>query len=63
MGGLGFGATLGGLMINAGLAFTLLFKKKKFLKEGLMIFAAMFFISLAFSYVFSFAFSFGQLSI
>ncbi len=61
MGGLGFGATLGGLCMNAGLGFLLLFKDIKFIKRNLCIFAALFCISIIVSYLFSLIFSFGTL--
>lgn len=62
MGGLGFGATLGGLCMNAGLAFIYLFKDVKHTKRNLAIFALTFAISLVVSYVFSAIFSFGTLN-
>lgn len=61
MGGLGFGATLGGLCMNAGIAFMILFKDIKHTKRNLGIFSVMFLISLFTSYVFSLIFSFGSL--
>lgn len=42
MGGLGFGATLGGLCMNAGLGFVYLFKDVKHTKRNFAIFFAMF---------------------
>lgn len=63
MGGLGFGATLGGLLMNAGVAFSVLFKKTNAFKSNLLIFATMFALSLLFGYIFSFAFSFAPLNI
>lgn len=63
MGGLGFGATLGGLCMNAGVAFVYLFKDVKHTKRNLVVFAAMFIISIIIGYIFSFAFSFGSLNI
>ena len=62
MGGLGFGATVGGLCMNAGLGFAVLFKKVKAWKENLAIFSAMFIISLAFGYIISAIFGFEPLS-
>lgn len=62
-GGLGFGATLGGLCMNAGLGFMLLFKDTKHIKRSLSIFFTTFLISLAVAYIFSFAFSFGAMKI
>lgn len=50
MGGLSFGATLGGLCMNAGLGFVYLFKNTKIIKQNLIIFAVMFAISLLVSY-------------
>lgn len=57
VGGLGFGATLGGLCMNAGVAFVYLFKNKR-VKQNLAVFALMFFISVFISYIFSLIFSF-----
>lgn len=62
MGGLGFGATLGGLCMNAGLGFIMLFKKKHFIKKGLLIILVMFLISIFISYIFSLIFNFNCLS-
>ncbi|MCM1306150.1 MAG: arsenic efflux protein [Bacteroides sp.] len=61
MGGLGFGATLGGLCMNAGLGFVFLFKDTKNLKRNLFILILMFLISIAVSYLFSFIFKFSVL--
>ncbi len=61
MGGLGFGATLGGLCMNAGLGFIYLFKDVKHTKRNLAIFALMFVISIAIAYLFSWIFSFDVL--
>ena len=62
MGGLGFGATLGGLCMNAGIAFVYLFKDVKHTKRNLAVFGATFVISLAIGYIFSLIFSFSCLS-
>lgn len=61
MGGLGFGATLGGLCMNAGLGFVYLFKDVKHTKHNLAVFGLMFVISIAIAYLFSLAFSFDVL--
>lgn len=61
MGGLGFGATLGGLCMNAGLGFIYLFKNTKSIKTNLAIFAFMLVISVAIAYIFSAIFSFDVL--
>ena len=61
MGGLGFGATLGGLCMNAGLGFVYLFKDVKHTKRNVAIFFAMFLISVAVAYAFSAIFSFDVL--
>ena len=65
MGGLGFGATLGGLCMNAGLGFLVLFKDrdKKHIKGNLLILLTMFLISVAVSYIFSLAFNWGTLNL
>lgn len=63
MGGLGFGATVGGLLMNAGIGFAVLFRNRKAWKENLAIFGTMFAVSLAFAYILSAAFSFGTLNI
>lgn len=62
MGGLGFGATLGGLCMNAGIAFVYLFKDAKHTKRNLAVFGATFVISLAIGYIFSLIFSFSSLN-
>lgn len=62
MGGLGFGATLGGLCMNAGVAFVYLFKDVKHTKRNLAVFAAMFAISLVVGYIFSLIFKFSTLN-
>lgn len=65
MGGLGFGATLGGLCMNAGLGFLVLFKDKNkaHIKGNLLILLTMFVISVVIAYVFSLAFNFDVLKI
>ena len=62
-GGLGFGAALGGLCMNAGVAFVYLFKDVKHTKSNIAVFLLMFFISVAVSYFASLIFSFGALDI
>lgn len=62
-GGLGFGAALGGLLMNAGLGFAVLFKDKKNLKNNLTILAVMFSVSLISAYIVSFIFNFDILYI
>lgn len=62
MGGLGFGATLGGLCMNAGVAFVYLFKDVKHTKRNLAVFGATFAISLVIGYIFSLIFSFSSLN-
>ena len=57
VGGLGFGAALGGLCMNAGVAFVYLFKNKR-VKQNLTVFSLMFAISVFISYIFSLIFSF-----
>ncbi len=63
MGGLGFGATLGGLCMNAGVAFVYLFKDAKRTKHNISVFLLMFLISVFISYIFSLPFSFSSLPI
>lgn len=63
MGGLGFGAALGGLCMNAGVAFVYLFKDVKHTKRNLAVFLAMLAISTLIAYVFSFIFGFKALNI
>lgn len=63
LGGLGFGAALGGLCMNAGLGFIYLFKDTKNIKRNLLIFLTMFIISIITAYIFSAAFSFDALLI
>lgn len=58
MGGLGFGATLGGLCMNAGLGFIYLFKDVKHTKRNFAVLGLMFAISIAIAYLFSWIFSF-----
>lgn len=59
MGGLGFGATVGGLLMNAGIGFAVLFRNRKAWKENLAIFGTMFAVSIVFAYIISAIFSFG----
>lgn len=61
MGGLGFGATLGGLCINAGVAFIYLFRDTKHTRQNLAVFALMFLLSTTISYIFSLPFNFSTL--
>lgn len=63
MGGLGFGATLGGLCMNAGIAFVYLFKDVRHTKRNLLVFASMLAISIVIAYAFSFIFKFQPLNI
>lgn len=63
MGGLGFGAALGGLCMNAGIAFVYLFKDVKHTKRNIAVFVAMLAISITIAYVFSFIFNFKTLNI
>ena len=63
MGGLGFGATIGGLCMNAGLGFMVLLKNIKNTKSNLAIIGSMFVISIVIAYIFSAIFSFGVLPI
>ena len=63
MGGLGFGATLGGLLMNAGIGFAVLFRDRKAWRENLAIFAVMFLVSVAFAYILSACFNFDVLHI
>ena len=63
MGGLGFGATIGGLCMNAGLGFMVLLKNLKNTKSNLAIIGSMFVISIVIAYIFSAIFSFGVLPI
>ena len=65
MGGLGFGAALGGLCMNAGLGFLILFKdrNKAHIKGNLLILLTMFVISVAVAYIFSLAFNFSTLNL
>lgn len=51
IGGIGFGATVAGLIVNAGIAFVVLFKQNKNLKENFSILSAMFLIGLVTGYV------------
>ncbi len=67
MGGLGFGAALGGLCMNSGLAFIYIFKssksakKSQTIKNGATVIATMFLISLFIGYIFSLIFDFSVL--
>ncbi|MEG2540425.1 MAG: putative manganese transporter [Clostridia bacterium] len=61
MGGLGFGATLAGLCMNAGLGFVVLLKNTKCWKENMAIIGTMFVISLVVGYIFSAIFHFDVL--
>lgn len=63
MGGLGFGATVGGLLMNAGLGFAVLFRDRKNVRENFAILGIMFAVSLAFGYLLSAAFNFDVLYI
>lgn len=63
MGGLGFGATLGGLCMNAGIAFVYLFKDVHHTKRNMLVFVAMLAISIVIAYTFSFIFNFQALNI
>lgn len=63
MGGLGFGATVGGLLMNAGIGFAVLFRNRKAWKENLAIFGTMFAVSIVFAYIISAIFSFGTLDL
>ncbi len=62
-GGLGFGATLGGLTMNAGVAFMILFKDAKNIKRNMKVLLLMLIISVFISYIFSLIFGFDPLSI
>lgn len=61
MGGLGFGAALGGLLMNAGLGFAVLFRNRKQTKENIAIFGVMFAVSVIAAYTVSAIFSFDVL--
>lgn len=61
MGGLGFGATVGGLLMNAGLGFAVLFRDRKNVKENFAILGIMFAVSLVFGYALSAIFNFDVL--
>lgn len=63
MGGLGFGATVGGLLMNAGLGFAVLFRDRKNVKENFAILGVMFAVSLAMGYALSAIFNFDILYI
>lgn len=62
MGGLGFGAALGGLCMNAGVAFVYLFKDVKRIKQNIAVFIVMFALSACISYIASLCFSFAPLN-
>lgn len=62
MGGLGFGATLGGLCMNAGLGFIMLFKNRKDTKNNVLILITVFLISIVIAYIFSAIFKFDILN-
>ncbi len=63
IGGLGVGATVGGLCMNAGIAFTVLFRNIKAIKENLTILLTMFLVSVAVAYIVSAIFNFDALPI
>ena len=63
MGGLGFGAAVGGLLMNAGIGFAVLFRDRKSWRENLAIFGTMFLVSVAFGYILSACFNFDILQI
>lgn len=54
MGGIGFGAVVGGLCINSGLGLMMLFKDKKSIKNNLIILSILFTVSLFVGYLTSF---------
>lgn len=54
MGGLSFGSIVAGLSVNAGIAFMVLFKQNKNIKENLFILASTILSSLAFGYLLHF---------
>lgn len=62
MGGLGFGAAVGGLLMNAGIGFAVLFRNRKAWKENLAIFGVMLAVSTAFAYIISAIFNFAALN-
>ena len=62
-GGLGFGAILGGLSMNAGVAFIYLFKNTKMTKQNILVFLLMFLISVFVGYIASLACSFAPLDL
>lgn len=51
IGGISFGACIGGLIVNAGIAFVVLFKENKNMKENFSILGAMFAIGVTVGYV------------
>lgn len=63
LGGLGFGAALGGLCMNAGVAFIYLFKDVKRTKQNLGVFFMTFLISVFISYIASLCFNFAPLNL
>lgn len=54
LGGLSFGATLGGLIANAGIAYIMLFKQNKNIKENLLITATLAIVGLVSGFLFQF---------
>jgi hypothetical protein len=58
MGGIGFGACLGGLCINAGLGLLFLFRKKGSLRENLIILSILLIVSIVAGYLTSLVFNF-----
>lgn len=51
IGGIGFGACMAGLIVNAGIAFVVLFKENKNMKENFSILGAMFAIGIVTGYI------------
>lgn len=51
MGGIGFGAMVAGLIVNAGIAFVVLFKQNKNIKQNFAILGSMFVIGLVTGYI------------
>lgn len=58
LGGLSFGATLGGLITNAGIAYVVLFKQNKKVKENLLITLSIAVVGLITGYIFQLALPF-----
>lgn len=58
LGGLSFGATVGGLVVNAGIAYITLFKENKNTKENLLIVASLFAVGIVSGYILQFALPF-----